>query len=224
MRARGGFSLVELLLVVALAAVMIAGLASLQGAIVRQNGALVQEILVRDQADYARRIIQRTLAEATVLKTPMLIAAAKSTSDEVAGWTNLSPLARSCNPNCIWTATQLIGTSTAIKYFRFCKNSRGQLVRYWGVGVSGTSLYIDTSVCGTAPRPGDGMEIIAGQPVGKVLLDYAGASTPYIFERPANVPNVVRAVFKVTAKGKQGFSVDAVANVDMSVGLLAPFQ
>lgn len=84
-----GFSLVELILAVFLSAMIVAGLSSFQGGIGRDKGRIVQEISVQTQADYARKVILRELAEATVVQSPPYNSTQDVSCNELIGWKNL---------------------------------------------------------------------------------------------------------------------------------------
>lgn len=101
-----GFTLAELLVAVTLMAVVLAGLFALQDTLLRDQGKVLREIAVRNQADFIRRQVLRDIEQASVIQSP----AVNSTSKDLIGFKNLDPFNVRCDcaggvclPDCLAT-------------------------------------------------------------------------------------------------------------------------
>ena len=90
---RKGFTLAEMLVVTMLMAVILAGMFALQDGLLQQRGRVLRNIMVRNQCDYARRIIVRELAAASFIEWPLPgnvpAGVASNSGNELVGWKNL---------------------------------------------------------------------------------------------------------------------------------------
>ncbi len=237
-----GFSLVELILAVFLVAMIMAGLSSFQGGIGRDKGRIVQDNAVQNQADYARKVITRALAEATLIQSPGPFGCA---SDELVGWKNLrksyadyslDPVVIDCGKACDapcqpsklpysqnwYSLVDLDGdgkyhTGDDVSYFRVCLSNEKQLHYYWGPGA-----VVPGGGCGSAglSGTGHGKALLAGEPKGTVLVT---PLTARVFNRPAGQANYLEFGFKVEHQGGATLEKFAV-QVNTGVELLEAGQ
>lgn len=209
-----GFSLMELILVVALMAVIMAGLAAFEGTLLSQKGLAIQEITVQGQANQARKKILMDLAEATQITFPVPpCTAGTAHCREVAGYKNVDP-ADATNLT-VW-GPGANGTGTDKRYFRYCVttlNGVTQLYGYWGK----TSGAIPAGGCG-----GAGSKVLAGGPSAVFQVGQAPNTNNY-FYRPRN--NYLQVAFQVCSNPaadamlKKAAQVCAVVNTGMSLPL-----
>jgi prepilin-type N-terminal cleavage/methylation domain-containing protein len=232
-----GFSLVELILAVFLVAMIMAGLSSFQGGIGRDKGRIVQDNAVQTQADYARKIITRALAEATLLQSPGPFGC---TSNELVGWTNLRksfidvdkyvPIMIDCGGACDvpcspntplnksqswYSLVDLDGdgryhTGDDVSYFRICLSNEKQLHYYWGPGAA-----VPSGGCGSAgfSGTGHGKALIAGEPKGTVTVSPLSTR---VFSRRAGQANYLQLGYRVEHGG--GTTLEKVS-VDVNTGV-----
>lgn len=101
-----GFTMAELLVAVTLMAVVLAGLFALQDTLLRDQGKVLRDIAVRNQADFIRRMMLRDIEESTVIQSP----AAGGSSTNLIGFKNLDPYnincgcSGACLPNAVCAA------------------------------------------------------------------------------------------------------------------------
>ncbi|MBI5200693.1 MAG: prepilin-type N-terminal cleavage/methylation domain-containing protein [Elusimicrobia bacterium] len=214
-RASDGFSMIELMVVVLLMAVVLMGLFSLQDALLQQRGRILRNIMVRNQNDYARRIVMRELSSATLIQEP----AVGATGNNLVGWKNLDTTnifccngtCRYCEPtntnlkindaaNCGCSSIagitpQPLSTSRPIEWFRFCLDqTNNRLVYYTGtIPLNSLLPAAATAACGTSAT-----EIIAG--FG------SGTRTPQVLQSPGAIfsrgrANWVDVNFSVNVEG-----------------------
>lgn len=88
-----GFTLAELLVAVTLMAVVLAGLFALQDTLLRDQGRVLRDIAVHNQADFIRRMVLRDIEEATVVQSP----APGGSSTDLIGWKNLDAFNVRCD-------------------------------------------------------------------------------------------------------------------------------
>lgn len=170
-----GFSMVELMVVVLLMSIVMMGLFSLQDALLQQRGRILRNIMVRNQNDYARRVVMRELASTTLIQEP----AVGATSNNLVGWKGLDPTnmyccngtCRFCNPaqtnlkigdpnSCLCSSVAGISAlplplGATIEWFRLCLDSTGQRLAYHRG--AGFLLPNPMPACGT-----NATEILAG--------------------------------------------------------------
>lgn len=218
---RAGFTLAELLVAVTLMAVVLAGIFSIQDTLLRDQGRVLREVTVRNQADFARRLILRDVGEATVLMWPP-VDPTTAVADELIGMKNLDPVtvggAGACAGAGGWltNAVSLVdlpknavgfpdptgatapnnnrrGADDSM-WFRYCRGT-GTLWRSHGVGCPPDPGAV---ACG-AGCPSDACEAVAGAPVASVSSGFRDAAgIPGAFRRGAR-QDWVEANFSISS-------------------------
>ena len=134
-----GFSLPELLIVTMLMGIVMAGLLTLQDAMLRDKAKILRDIVIRNQADYARRTVIRELSQATWLRSPDI----GTYSNELVGFQNLDHTnlryctsASACsvlplNSAVNWNDMQGNGNALGVTWFRFCYDPTTKQMYYY---------------------------------------------------------------------------------------------
>ncbi|MBI5245296.1 MAG: prepilin-type N-terminal cleavage/methylation domain-containing protein [Elusimicrobia bacterium] len=197
-----GFSLMELILVVALMAVIMAGLAAFEGTLLRQKGLAIQEVTVQGQADLTRKKILGELSEATTIVSPVVGVG----SNELYGYKNVDPADN----------TKVWGPDANKRHFRFCVNAGPPPVMYayWGKGD------VPAVACGTPnPLPNTFTATLAGGPTSRFqAVNIPGTS---FFNRTRNnyIEVKVRVYFDPTKDASKMSAVPVYADVNTGVSL-----
>ena len=222
-----GFSLIEMLLVVVLMAVILAGLAGVQGTLLQQKGRVIQDILVQSQADAIRKKILMELSEATLVTLPAPPAGAPPAPTqglELQGFKNVDP----------GTNLKLVASVANMYYFRFCAANIGSwnLYYYYGSG-----NVIPAVACGTSCKYPGCMQLGGGPTnaynitdIRPCLPDPAGfvPAPTSIFQRPRN--NFIQAALSVkfdsgqTTQDKARLGNSFVRCSDVGTGVSLPLS
>jgi len=221
-----GFSLMELILVTLLMGMVLAGLAAFQGTLVQQRGRLIQEIMVQNQADIARKKILAELSEATAIASPLdLVGGIATSANDLQGYKNvyLDPATNTY---------KTIDASVGMRFFRFCVNG-GKLYYYWGKNAiippyTSPSTFPDfTITCGGGGTTTGSPVILAGGPTASFFVTYTPAApNTRVFQRPRNnyIQVFLRVAFEAVqdAKDKARFGAAAKIYGDVNTGASLP--
>lgn len=205
-RTSEGFTLVELVLAIALSAIVFVGLASVHGNFSIHQMANYRTVMIQNQASYAASLMRKDLGQADFLKSPP---PAGGFADYLLGGMNVSHDGLS----------KIVDTEPQT-WFYYCVNGpedERQLFRFTGPWPPPTAINPPANPAACAaliPSQYTTKDTVAGYPIGTVTFDGG------IFRRPPGQDNVVWTYFTVALvpkPGRQPLSKDV--NVEMALGM-----